>query len=171
MYEGRMWLVTEGIWREFNGGDFEYYAGSWQTVSVGNRTLQMSHIERWVMSAVILGGLSYWHCPLRTDTARFVSNLNHFWCADEYEKHRTYDVIYRKPPDRVAFTEPSDFVKMVSVADKVGWSKAMEIEKHFGGDFDALCAADEDALEEIPGVGKTLAQNILKTLHPKRKTI
>lgn len=168
MYEGRAWLVTEGIWREGRGGDFEVYLGSWQTFSAGSRTIQMKDIESWILSTVTFGGLMYWHCPLQTDTARFVGRLDHLWCDKTYDQHKTYDVIYRKPPDRMSFTEPSDFVKMVSVPEKVGWEKAHAIEKFFDGDWDALQAATPKRLEEIPGIGKTLAQTIYKTLHPKR---
>ncbi len=169
MYEGRAWLVTEGIWREGRNGDFEVYLGSWQTFSAGRHTIQMKDIEGWILSTVTFGGLMYWHCPLQADTARFIADLDHLWCDKAYADHRTYDVIYRKPPDRVAFTEPSDFVKMVSVADKVGWDKARALEAHFDGDFDALMAASAKDLQSVEGVGKTLADNILRTLHPKRR--
>ncbi len=167
MYEGRAWLLTEGIWRD-HGGDWEVYLGSWQTFSVGNKTVQMRDIEAWILSTVILGGLMYWHCPLQTDTARFVKGLDHFWCDKTYDQHKAYDVIYRKPPDRVAFTAPSEFVQMVSCIDKVGYEKARAIEGHFGGDWDALHLATAKDLQEVPGVGKTIAESIVKTLHPKR---
>lgn len=167
MYEGRAWLLTEGIWRE-RGGDWEVYLGSWQTFSVGNRTVQMSDIESWILSTVTFGGLMYWHAALPADTARFIAGLDHLWCDKKYDQHRTYDVIYRKPPDRVTFTAPSSFVQMVSVIDKVGWDKARALEAHFEGDWDRLQSASAKTLQECPGIGKTIAENIVKTLHPKR---
>lgn len=168
MYDGRAWLVTEGIWRE-HAGDWEVYQGSWQTFSAGSRTIQMQEIERWVLSTVTFGGLMYWHCPLQADTARFVASLDHCWCDKQYDEHKTFDVIYRKPPDRATFTEPSDFLKMISVIDKVGWEKGRAIETVFGGDWDRLMTATARELQETPGVGKTIADNILRTLHPTRR--
>lgn len=171
MYEGRAWLLTEGIWREGRNGDWEVYLGSWQTFSAGSRTIEMKNIEAWILSTVTFGGLMYWHCPLQTDTARFIAALDHLWCDKMYDQHKTYDVIYRKPPDRATFTEPSDFVKMVSVIDKVGWEKARAIETHFGGDFDALMAASAKDLQTVEGVGKTIAENVLTTLHSKKRRL
>lgn len=169
MYEGRAWLVTEGIWREGRGGDWEVYQGSWQTFSAGSRTIQMTDIESWILSAVTFGGLMYWHGSMQTDTARFIRDLDHLWCDKQYDEHKTYDVIYRKPPDRATFTEPSDFVKMVSVIDKVGWTKAMELERVFDGDMDALMTATAKELQEVEGIGRTIADNIVRTLHPRRR--
>lgn len=168
MYEGRAWLVTEGIWREGRGGDWEVYLGSWQTFSAGSRTVQMRDIEAWILSTVTFGGLMYWHGALQTDTARFIAGLDHLWCDKQYDEHKTYSVVYRKPPDRATFTEPSDFVKMVSVIDKVGWEKARELERHFDCDFERLMAATAKELQECPGVGRTIADNIFKTLHRGR---
>lgn len=168
MYEGRAWLVTEGIWREHQG-DWEVYQGSWQTFSAGSKTIQMQDIERWILSTVTFGGLMYWHCPLQLDTARFIAGLDHCWCDKQYDEHKTYDVIYRKPPDRVSFSEPSDFVKMVAVIDKVGWEKARALEQAFEKDWDRLMLATEKDLQSVEGVGKVIADNILKTLHPTRR--
>lgn len=173
MYEGRAWLLTEGIWREHDG-DWEVYQGSWQTFSAGNRTVQMTDIESWILSTVTFGGLMYWHCPLQTDTARFIRDLDHLWCDKTYDQHKTYEVIYRKPPDRVSFGEPSDFVKMVAVIDKVGWDKARALEAAFRnpetgeGDWERLMAADRKTLLQVEGVGKVIADNLIKTLHSKR---
>lgn len=171
MYEGRAWLATEGIWREGRGGDFEVYQGSWQTYSAGSRTIQMRDIETWILSTVTFGGLMYWHSPLQSDTARFIADLDHLWCDKDYDHHRkSYNVIYSQPPDRVTFSEPSDFVKMITApTNKIGWEKAHAIETHFEGDWDRLHAATAKDLQTIPGIGKTLATNIWKSLHPKRK--
>jgi ERCC4-type nuclease len=169
MYEGRAWLLTEGIWRESKCGDWEVYLGSWQTFSAGNRTIKMTDIESWILSTVTFGGLMYWHAALPADTARFIRDLDHLWCDKQYDEHKTYDVVYRKPPDRVSFTEPSDFVKMVSCIDKVGYEKARALEGHFGGDFDALMSATAKDLQSVDGIGKTIAENVLRTLHPRRQ--
>jgi ERCC4-type nuclease len=167
MYEGRAWLLTEGIWREGRNGDWEVYQGSWQTFSAGSKTVQMADIEKWILSTVTFGGLMYWHTAVQSDTARFIANLDAMWCEKAYEDHKTYDVIYRKPPDRVSFTAPSDFVQMVSVIKKVGWEKAKALEERFDGDWERLMAASAQDLQECPGVGETIADNILKTLHKR----
>lgn len=168
MYGTRIWLLTEGIWREGQSGDFEAYLGSWQTFSAGSRHIQMQDIESWILSTITAGGMTYWHCPLQTDTARFIRNLNHWWCDKTYAEHRSHEVIYRQPPDRAMFTTPSDFVVMVSGIPKVGWTRALAIEKAADGDFDALMAWDAKALQQVEGVGKGIADVILRTLHKKR---
>jgi ERCC4-type nuclease len=167
--EGRLWLITEGIWREGQNGQFECYLGSWQTFSAGSKTVQMTHIESWILSTIQLGGMSYWHCPLQTDTARFVDRLHHWWTAKEYEEHRSHEVVYRAPPDRALFATPSDFVGMVSVIPNVGWTRAFAIEKACQGSplrpWEVLMNMSAKDLVQIEGVGMVIAKNILKTLH------
>ena len=167
MYD-RSWLLTEGIWREGRGGDFECYLGSWQTFSAGSRTMQMQDIESWILSTVTAGGMSYWHCPLQTDTARFIRNLHRWWVEKTYEEHRAAQVIYRQPPDRALFTTPSDFVVMIAAIPKVGWTRAQAIESAVEGDFDTLMGMDAKTLCKIEGIGKVIAEGILRTLHKKR---
>ena len=157
-------LLTEGIWRENDRGDFEVYRGSWQTISAGNQPLQMSSIESWLLSTIQLGGLSYFHCQHDRDTAgSFVSNLHQV--VDEqdlYEDHRSHEVIYRPPPDRAQFSTPSDFVVMVSAIAKVGWTRARAIEAAVNGDFEYLMRLSPKQMTDIEGVGMVIAGNILE---------
>lgn len=173
MYEdGRVWLVTEGIWRESKDGSFECYLGSWQNFSAGSRPIRMTDIESWILSTLQLGGMSYWHCPLQSDTARFVERLHHWWVDKMYDEHRSHEVIYRPPPDRAMFTEPTTFLKMVASIDKVGWQRAMEIEKVCGGrerpdgeKWVRLNNMTARELQDIPGIGPGITELIWKTLH------
>ncbi|HKB80740.1 MAG TPA: ERCC4 domain-containing protein [Thermoanaerobaculia bacterium] len=167
MYQ-RPWLLTEGIWKEGPDGEFQVYLGSWQTFSAGSRTVRMSDIEGWILSTVQLGGLAYWHCALQTDTARFIAGLHRWWCEKTFAEHRSHLVVYHPPPDRALFTEPSDFVKMVSCIPKVGWTRALAIEKATSGSFRALMGMSMKDLQGIEGVGRQIAENIRLTLHGRQ---
>ena len=128
----------------------------------------MADIETWILSTITFGGMAYWHGALQTDTARFVSVLHHWWTAKIFEEHRSHQVIYRPPPDRALFTAPSDFVVMVSAIPKVGWTRALAIEKFVNGSFERLMAMSPKDLQEIEGIGKGIEDLITVTLHGRR---
>lgn len=171
MYD-RSWLLTEGIWREGGSGDFECYQGSWQTCSVGSRSLSYSDLESWVLSTILLGGLSYWHCSTTADTARFITNLDHWWTSKEYDAHKSANVIFQRPPDRVSFHEPSEFLQSVAAFKKVGWTRGRAIEATCGErPFERLMAMSVQELQEIEGIGKVIATYIWETLHGVQKCV
>lgn len=164
MYD-RAWLVTEGIWRAGAGGVLEHFAKGWRTVNAGTRSLMLNDLESWILTQMIRGGLSYWHCSTRADTIRFLSVLYHWWTDKELQEHRSHQQIYLPPPDRVMMSPPSTFLKMVSCIDGVGWEKGRALEQHCNGDWDTLRSqAIQGALLGVPGIGKVLSLNIRKAL-------
>jgi hypothetical protein len=174
MYD-RAWLLTEGIWREnAQTGAFESLEGAWRNFGFGNRHIQMRDVEAWLYTQVIAGGLGYWHAPTKRDTARFIVGLYHWWTGKAFEDHRAHEAIYLRPPDRAMMSEPSDFLKQVSVIRGVGWEKGMRIEaflreKHALSDkqelgIATLCDMSARDLQDVDGIGPKLADNIRKTL-------
>jgi hypothetical protein len=170
MYD-RAWLVTEGIWRADDGGVLQHFARGWHKVSVGARPVMLNDLETWILTQVIRGGMTHWHCSTREDTIRFLSVLYHWWTDKELQEHRSHQQIYLPPPDRVMMTEPSTFLKMVSCIEGVGWEKGKALEAHFTnpvtkhGDWELMrIAALSNGLTAVPGIGKKLAGNIRTAL-------
>jgi hypothetical protein len=159
----RVWLVTEGIWRAGEEGVFEVLAGGgWRPTTP---TIMAQEVDAWLLTQTIRGGVSYWHCPTRRDTARFLASLYHWWTDKAFDKHRSHQAIYSAPPDRAMLIEPSNFVKgLVGLVDVVGWAKAAEIEEACDGSFNKLGMMTAKELQTIKGVGKVIAERIVKSL-------
>lgn len=160
----RSWLVTEGIWRANSDGVLEYMQGGWKPASVGQHRIMASDLDSWILSQTIRGGISHWHCPTRRDTIRFVSTLYRWWTDKDLDEHRSHQAIYLPPPDRAMLTEPSPCLKMLSCLPGVGWDKAMKLEEYCGGSLRRLMTLSAADLQQIDGIGKTIAAKILATL-------
>lgn len=161
----RAWLVTEGIYRSSVDGVMESLEyRDWQPVAIGNRRIMTSELESWILSQCIRGGLHYWHTPTKKDTARFIATLYHWWTSKSLEEHRSHQAIYLPPPDRVSLVEPPMFTKMASCLPNTGWDKAGKLHDACAGSVRRLCALSVADLQEIPGIGKTIAQRIFDSL-------
>lgn len=161
----RVWLLTEGIWRAGDGDVLEALMGGWRTVSVGRRRIMANDLESWLLSIIIRGGINYWHCQTRRDTVRFLSVLYRFWTVKALDEHKSTRVMYSPPlrqhPDRATFVEPTPFQKGISgLIEGIGWEKSEALEKHFKSSFQALTLATAKDLQDVPGIGKTLANRI-----------
>lgn len=168
----RPWLITEGIWREGKEGELEilHKRDDWRPARLGRKVILYRDLEAWLLTQRIRGGVEYEHCSKRADTIRFLASLFHWWTSKALNEHRSHKVIYRVPPDRASFVEPSAFVKMASCLPGVGAEKADTLEdRHFR--FQLLKASGEAAsvadLCEVEGFGKTLATKVLTTLTPQ----
>src|SRR5574337_1311397 len=124
----RAWLLTEGIWRAGEGGVLEIMAGGWRTITLGAHQVMLSDVESWLLSQIIRGGISHWHCATRKDTVRFLTVLYKWWTAKDLDEHRSHQAIYLPPPDRAMLAEPSTFLRIASCLPGVGWDKAAALE-------------------------------------------
>lgn len=155
----RAWLISEGMWREGDGGILEVYQAGWRPALAGPRGVMASDLEAWLLTQTIRGGLGYRHAPHRADTIRFIAVLYAWWTEKNIGEHRGHEAIYLPSPDRATFLEPSTERKMISCIPKVGWEKSAALETHFGG-IRALLAADEKEITKVAGVGKTIATHV-----------
>lgn len=153
----RAWLITEGMWREGDGGVLEVYNGGWERARAGIRGVMVSDLETWILTQTIRGGLGYRHAVHRRDTIRFIAVLYAWWTEKSLDEHRGHEAIYLPSPDRAQFVEPSTERKMLSCIPKVGWEKSAALEAHFGG-VRGVLAASEQEITEVDGIGKTIAK-------------
>jgi hypothetical protein len=171
----RVWLIVEGIWRAGDEGVLEIMAGGWRPVSLGKNRVMASDVEQWLLTQIICGGINFWHASTRRDTLRFVAGLYHWW-TNGIESHKSHQVIYQPPPDRVALVEPSNFVKgLTGLVDDLGWVRAHAIEGFltdtFGPDVQGsrhiavLSSISAKDLQQIDGIGKKLSERIVSALH------
>lgn len=165
----RAWLLTEGIWRTGDEGVLETLRGrgNWYPVSAtGSSRIMASDLDSWILTQTIRGGISHWHASTRRDTLRFISTLYHWWTDKALDEHRSHQAIYLPPPDRAMLVPPSTFVKMASCLPGVGWEKAFALENVCNGSIAKLVELTVHDLQHIPGIGKTIAQNIINALDP-----
>ncbi len=161
----RAWLITEGLWRANDQGELEVWSRGWQPVRTGKHVLLKADIESQLLTLIIRGGLSYWHCPTQSDTVRFVTGLYRWWTSKSLAEHRSHEAIYVPPPDRALFTEPSPMAYMLYAGVKgLGYDRALAIESQFGS-FDKLFHATLPELRRVAGIGTVLAERIYTVLH------
>ncbi len=162
------WLLTEGIWRAGDEGVLETMAGGWKPVSIGTRRIIASDVDSWILTQIIRGGVKHWHCSVRRDTIRFLSALYHWWTDKALDEHRSHQAIYIPAPERASLVEPSNFVKgVVGLVHDVGWTRASALEEACGGSMRRLAELTAKDLQQVPGIGKTIAQKILSALDGK----
>lgn len=167
IYGHHVWFLTEGIWREGNGGILEHYrSGQWKALRIGAKAIMCRDLESWILTQVIRGGFHYKHCSTRADTVRFLAVLYHWWTDKSLEEHRSHQAIYIAPPNRAMMKEPTEFHKMMSCLPKIGWEKGRVLAEYCDEDLDRLMLATEKELTELDGIGKTLALKIHRFLHP-----
>lgn len=160
----RAWLISEGMWREGDGGILEVYQAGWRPALAGPRGVMASDLESWILSQTIRGGLGYRHCSHRVDTIRFIGVLYHWWVDRALDEHRGHQAIYTPSPDQASFVAPSLLRKIAAQLDGIGWEKSTAIETHFKTVVEMVEASESDWLE-IPGIGKTLARRCVQSLH------
>jgi len=174
------WLVAEGMWRHGDRGRFEYFhGGHWQAYNHGSHReyLQWDAFQAWLIGLVQPPRLGYWHTLTRAETAAWVKAL-HDWWSKPYDEHSAYKGIYIAPPNFASFDPPSDFVRMISTIDKLGWTRAMAIEKFImdgcltpmedGDKAACLIAMTPKQLAEIDGIGKGIAKTIWRAFHAQQ---
>lgn len=157
----RTWLVVEGVYRAGDGGILEQWRpNGWQALSTGPKRFMASDLESWLLTQVIRGGVNLWRSASSRDTVRFLSCLYRWWTSKSFAEHRAHQTIYRPPPDRAMFTEPSIFVKMAASIPGVGWDRALTLEAATNGSFTRLGNLSATELQNLNGIGPKTAQSI-----------
>jgi len=157
-----LYLVIEGAFRASpeNGVLEVYRYGGWQEYTAGKRRFMARDIWAFMNTIQVVCGLHCYHTPTKSDTAQYIRALYHWW-TKEYEEHKGH--LQPNTGTVVELSKQTVVRRVASQLDGIGWEKAKAIDQHFGSVAD-LVGATEKELKGIEGIGKVLADGIIKQL-------
>jgi len=158
-----LYLVIEGIFRANpQNGILEVYRyGGWQEYTAGKRRFMARDIWLFMNTLQVICGLHCYHCPRETDTVHYIMALRHWW-AKEYDEHRGH--LQPHTGVTVELSRQSLLRRVVAQLDGIGWGKAKAIDQTYNTVVELVDAMPKE-LMGIEGIGKKLAESIVKQLH------
>jgi ERCC4-type nuclease len=161
---GRIYVVLEGIWRPHNGSIQHYTKGSWSEMP--RNTILYGQLLSFMASCEEFAGVRFIQTPTPQATAEAIDSLYWYW-QKPYESHQSHLKFKSVNLELSPLTRPTTLVKVLAQLPGLGAKKAQLAAKHFGSIYDAIISLPED-WAEIPGIGKDLANKIVKTIREVR---
>ena len=157
-----LYLIIEGVFRANPAtGVLEVHrAYGWQTYYAGKRSFMARDIWSFMNTVQVVCGMHCYHTDSESDTAYYIRALHHWW-TKEYDEHRGH--LQPHTGTTVELSRHTTVRRVVAQLDGIGWEKAKALDMVFGS-VAALVGATEKELMGVEGIGKTLAQGILKQL-------
>lgn len=172
---GHIWLVVEGLYRANPvDGALEIRIGKdWRPVGHGKQTWMFRSLDKWLTKLEVKAGVHIRRTASRDETARTISALYNWW--QESDDH-TLDAIDRSTQlalaQKVANEGPMSWTgerpkapsllrRIAAELPGIGVEKSGMVCGHFASVRD-MVLADEQEWKKLPGVGKTIAANIVR---------
>lgn len=160
------WLVVEGPMRQGKDGELEVPANwkkeQWYQAKVGNRRFEWSDFETWCITMQTLTPLKIKVTQSRKETIEWIMTL-HAWWERGKDKHRSHTRLDTSRKT-IEIIRPKLIRKIAEQLPGIGHDKAIRVEQYFGDTFEMI-VANEDEWSKIEGVGKTMAQRIVRAIY------
>jgi ERCC4-type nuclease len=164
------YLVIEGAWRASPEDGLlqrQTSSGWWVTAELGTRRFMAREFIQLINTLQVMVGLHTWMTPDIHATAQLLTAL-HRWWSKPWDKHRSHLQFHQKAAkDAVSLMKPSLVVRVAAELEGVGMERARAIGRLFPSVTDLVAACPAD-LQEVPGIGKTLATRIIYELAGKQ---
>lgn len=156
----RIYLVIYGDWRDGADGLLETLAwtdGKPTWVTMRPKTLYRA-FDNWLNSITESTNVIVKRAITKKEAAAQIWDLYSFWSKD-YEQHKS---LFRFDKSHIPPTikRPSLKRLILGLLPGVGWKKSGPADEHFKSIVE-LVMAEEDEWIKIPGIGKTLAKQIV----------
>jgi len=168
-----VYLLVEGLWRpRQRDGILERWVGKgkWQPATLGQRRFMAKEVGNFLNTLAVACGVYIWRTDGPDHSARWLSDTYHWW-QKPWDKHRSHMAAHTPSPPHAYLSKPTLAVRLAKEFKDVGWDKAEAIAKHFGSAramLVAMLARDaKKKLKDVPGVGKVIAENVVKHLSDK----
>lgn len=159
-----VYLLVEGMWRpdrhtgvlmRTNG------RGRWVAASQGNRRFMARDVFCFLQSLQTLCGVMVIQTSNRWETGKWLDSI-HGWWQKKWTDHKSH-LQWHQPTTYASLRKPNLVTRMASQIDGVGWDKARKMGEVFKDPLD-LVTATEDELKSVDGIGKKMAESIIKQL-------
>mgnify|MGYP000429758981 CR=1 FL=1 len=160
-----VYLLVEGLWKPDRDGVLcRWVKGGWKPVEMGSRRYMARELERYLNSLMVMGGVHLWRTAGLEESGRWIGEMYGWWSKD-WDKHRAVGGGNGagRSPVGVPMKRPSLVWRVTKELDGVGWEKGRAVADRFGSILD-LALADSRDLQKVPGVGKKIAEGIVKQI-------
>lgn len=172
-YYTELHLVVEGLWRpNRDTGLLEIYRqGGWGPTSKGNRTFMYADLQNFLTTISLKTPVRVWRTTNGLETVEVVADLFH-WHEKPWDKHTSHLQLHRtaKPGERASFRKPSLRRRIANELPHIGWERSKAVEDTFVNDeefISFLASANADDWMGIDGIGKGIAESIVRVLRGK----
>lgn len=161
----RSWVLIYGEYRPDSNGRLLLRHGShWQSYSLGDREVPYGYVEAMLLDLAGMGVHTATVAQAK-DAAQWIGVLARWW-SKPWGKHkgmrtfdRSRDLGLMPTMDTRMYTR----ARVASALPGLGFERALAAAKHFGSVVE-MVNADPVEWEEVPGVGKGVAQAVVKAV-------
>lgn len=134
----------------------------WVNIVKAGRQFLYRDLEHWFTTFEEQVQFRVVHTVDDYESARWVFS-KYTWYMQGWDEHTAMQQFYVAPPPNVVFAEPTFFRRVAKELYKVGWLRSLEVEKHFKS-VREMVNANEQTWRKIPGIGATIAKQIIAEL-------
>jgi len=158
-----VYIVLEGMFKyDLRTGDMMHRVGkSWQPLRYGKTTYKVNRIVGVLNTLSVTRNVIVIRTTGKTETARYLISLHHWWTSKNLEEHTSTDVKDIQP---IQLTRQPMTYRIALQLPGVGAKKAKEIADYFKTPL-ALITASAYEYMQIPGIGKGIAHRIVEELN------
>ena len=117
----------------------------------------------WLCSMAQCGGALLYRTETQEESVAWLKTLNQWWTAKDWEEHRAHLALYVPPLEVNPFDPPSLAERVAALLPHLGGTKARRAAAQFGS-VKRLINADAKALQAVKGVGKKVAEDLVKAI-------
>jgi ERCC4-type nuclease len=162
-----VYLLVEGIWHSGDEGILERYVrGRWRPLVYGNRQYMAREVENYLNTLAVTCGVHVWRTQTIGDTGSWIDHTHSWWSKpwDHHQSHRQFRVDV--PPSQGALLRrPSLLRRCLKEFDGVGWGKSKDLAARYHNLYEFAMEVQEAELRKVPGIGKILADKIMRQIH------
>lgn len=164
-----VYLVVEGRWRgDPRSGLLQVaHRDRWDTIQNGSRRFMAADISKFLSSIENMAGVRLRRTDDQLGTSQEILALHGWWTGKEWEDHRSHTAIQFPQPEAALFVKPSLEFMFAALLPGIGYQRAKVVVRKFESVAD-MVLADEKDWRAIEGIGKGIAEKVVKTIWKKR---
>lgn len=159
-YYDRANLIIEGEWEADENGRVLVPGRLRNQLKPLKGAPPASVLEQRVLTLEHRGGLRIRWTRNQEETVRYVSALYRFWSDRNLDEHKSHLAIHAPDLDGRLLDPVSDQRRVYAAFPSIGYTRSDAVAKHFPNLWSAANALEPEWVK-VPGIGKTLAKNIV----------
>lgn len=171
MYDVRYLIIQEmyraepgtGVlqrWKVFPS-EKKVICGTWYDAHAGNAKVMYAQFEMWLHTLCETTGTRLERTLDTPGTVSLILALYRWW---QRRDHKSMHVIQEPQGDAADLVRPSTLRRIAACLPCIGWERSKHVVKRFTS-LRELALADSDTWESIPGIGKVIAQRVMKEIN------
>jgi ERCC4-type nuclease len=171
-----VYLLVEGLWRPDRTGGIEVFEGQWRSMFSRGRGVNFRQLDSYLSSLEVMGRVIILRSAGTAESAALYASRYHWW-QKPFDSHHSHDQLYtRNPaaaeqPGKVMFRsrEPGVVEKVAAQLPGID-RRAWDVGKRFKSVAEMVSATEQD-WRTVPGIGKTIAKEVVELLHNRKAEI